>query len=205
MHAAHRRRLDNAEIPPNMTISSLRLALLAGLALPLGLATASFAQDAPPAAPASDAAGMHREHMRDPAERRAHMAEHLSTVLQLQPGQQAALAAFLDAMKPPGDMKDHMQHADGDADEHLPAPERMDHMLAHIDAMRAHLAVAAAATKTFYAQLTPSQQKAFDDLAQMMMHHMGGHDGMGQDDRMGHHHEGDGPDHGMGPGGQPPG
>ncbi len=186
-----------------MTISSLRLALLAGLALPLGLATASFAQDAPPAPPASDAAGMHREHMRDPAERRAHMAEHLSTVLQLQPSQQAALAAYLDAMKPPGDMKDHMQHA-GAGEEHLPAPERMDHILAHIDAMRARLATAAAATKTFYAQLTPSQQKAFDDLAPMMMHHMGGHGGM-----MGHRHDGEGdghgPDHGMGPAGQPPG
>jgi hypothetical protein len=208
MHTAHQRRLDNPEFPPNMTISSLRLALLAGLALPLGLATASLAQDAPPAPPAGDAAGMHHEHMRDPAERRAHMAEHLSTVLQLQPSQQGALAAFLDAMKPSGDMKAHMEHADGD-EAHLPAPERMDHMLAHIDAMRAHLATATAATKAFYAQLTPSQQKAFDDLAPMvMMHHMGGHgehhhDGDG--DMMGHHHDGDGADHPMGPGGQPPG
>ena len=137
------------------------------------------------------------------------MAEHISTVLQLQPGQQAALAAFLDAMKP-GDMKDPMQRADGDADAHLPAPERMDHMLAHIDAMRAHTGhPAAAATKTFYAQLTPGQQKAFDDLRpddddashgrprRVWVH--------GDDGRMGHHHEGDGPDHGMGPGGQPPG
>jgi periplasmic protein CpxP/Spy len=182
-----------------MTIGSLRLALLAGLALPLGLASASFAQDAPPAPPA--AAGIHRDHMRDPAERRAHMAEHISTVLQLQPSQQAALAAYLDALKPPGDLKDHMQRPDAD-EAHLPAPERMDHMLAHIDAMRAHLVAATEATKLFYAQLSPSQQRAFDDLAPMMLHHMGGHGGMGHGD---HHRDGEGPDHPMGPAGQPPG
>src|SRR5580658_10148738 len=164
-----------------MNFPSLRLALLAGLVLPLGLATASLAQDAPPAPPAADTAGMHHERMRDPAERRAHRAEHISTVLQLEPSQQAALAAYLDALKPPGDMKDHTRRADAD-EGHLPAPERMDHMLAHIDAMRAHLVVATDATKRFYAQLTPSQQKAFDDLAPMMMHHMGGRGGRGHGD-----------------------
>jgi protein CpxP len=190
-----------------MNLPSLRLALLAGLALPFGLATASLAQDAPAAAPA--AAGMHHhwdDHAPvDPAARRAHMAEHLTAVLQLQPSQQAALAAFLDSMKPPenmatGDMKDRMDHARDEA-EHMPAPERMDKMLAHVDEMRAHLAAHAAAVKQFYAQLSPSQQKAFDDLAPMMMRHMGGeHHGM-----MDHHHDGDGPGHEMGPGGPPPG
>ena len=101
-----------------------------------------------------------------------------------------------------------MEHADADED-HLPAPERMDHMLAHIDAMRAHLAAATEATKRFYAQLTPSQQKAFDDLAPMMMHHMGGHGEHHGDDGDGmmehHHHDGDGDAHPMGPAGQPPG
>jgi hypothetical protein len=58
----------------------------------------------------------------------------------------------------------------------------------------------AQATKQFYAQLSPSQQKAFDDLAPMMMRHFGGdHHGM-----MGHHHGG-GEGHEMGPGGPPPG
>jgi protein CpxP len=190
-----------------MMLSSLRLALLAGLVLPLGLATASLAQDAPPAAPAAPGAthdhhwGDH--HDADPAARRAHMAAHLSAVLQLQPSQQAALAAFLDSMKPPqnmasGDVKDRMEHARGEMD-HLSTPERLDKMLAHVDEMRAHLVAHAAAVKQFYAQLTPSQQKAFDDLSPMMMHHMGGH-GM-----MDHMHHGGGGDHEMGPGGQPPG
>jgi protein CpxP len=202
MHAAHQRRIDTWEIAPSMTIASIRLALLAGLALPLGLATTSLAQDAPPATPAADAG--HMRHMRDPAERRAHMAEHLTTVLQLQPNQQAALAAFLDSMKPPADMHDRMDHAGGDGRmggmAHMPTPERLDRMLAHFDAMRAHLVAHAAATKQFYAQLTPSQQKVFDDIGPMMGRFGGGHRGM-----MDHHHGGDGEGHEMGPGGQPPG
>ncbi|HVN01834.1 MAG TPA: Spy/CpxP family protein refolding chaperone [Caulobacteraceae bacterium] len=183
-----------------MSITTLRLALVAGLALPLCLASASLAQDAPPAPPGPTAA--HAEHHRDPAERRAHMAQHLRDVLQLQPGQEAALAAYLDALKPPADMGGHMDR-DRDADEHLTTPQRLDKMLAHMDAMRAHMASVADATKRFYAQLSPSQQKAFDDLApMMMMHHMGGghHDGM-----QGFHHHDDGEGHPMGPGGPPPG
>jgi protein CpxP len=185
-----------------MNFSSLRLALLAGLALPFGLATASLAQDAPAAA--VPAAGMRhpwRDHAAvDPAARRAHMAEHLSAVLQLQPSQQGALAAFIDSMKPPGEMKDRMDHARGEAGR-LPTPQRLDRMLARFDERRAHLVARAQATKLFYAQLSPSQQKAFDDLAPMMMRHRGGdHHGM-----MGHHHDGEGRGHEMGPGGQPPG
>jgi protein CpxP len=184
-----------------MTISSVRLALLAGLVLPLGLATASLAQDAPPAPP--PAPGMAHDHHwgdhhdADPAARRAHMAEHLTTALQLQPNQQTALATFLESMKPAGDMKDRMDHARGEMD-HLSTPARLDKMVAHIDEMRAHLVAHAAAVKQFYAQLTPSQQKAFDDLAPMMMRHMGGHGGTEHI-----HHGGEG--HEMGPGGQPPG
>ncbi len=192
-----------------MTFPSLRLALLAGLALPLGLASASLAQDAP--APAAGAPGMHHDHQwADPAARRAHMAEHLSAVLQLQPAQQAALAAYLDAMKPPsdgkmGDEKMGMTPGMGrQADEHLPTPERLDKMMAHFDEMRAHMVARVQATKQFYAQLSPSQQKAFDDLAPMMMRHFGdGHRGM----MGGFHHgdHGDGPGHPMGPDGQSPG
>ena len=185
-----------------MNLSSLRLALVAGLALPFGLATASLAQDTPTAAPA--AGGMHHhwgDHAAvDPAARRAHMAEHLSAVLQLQPSQRPALDAFLDSMKPPGDMKDRMDHGRGEADR-LPTPQRLDKMLARFDERRTHMVARAQATKQFYAQLSPSQQKAFDDLAPMMMRrHDGGRHGM-----MGHHRDGEGRGHEMGPGGQPPG
>jgi protein CpxP len=192
-----------------MSYPSLRLALVAGLVLPLGLAGASFAQEAaaPPPAPAGAAAGQH--HHRDPAEMRAHMAEHLRAVLQLQPSQDAALNTFLDSMKPPGGMRDR-QSADRGADrgqmEHMTTPERLDRMAQRMDAQHTRMLARIAATKQFYAQLSPSQQKAFDDLAPMMMGRRGGHgmDG-GKGDR-GHGWGGRGPgDDGMGAGGPPRG
>ncbi len=66
-----------------------------------------------------------------------------------------------------------------------------------------------AATKQFYAQLSPSQQKAFDDLAPMMMHH-GGHGMDGHKDGGDGHGDGHGGwdhdrDHGMGQDGPPRG
>jgi protein CpxP len=189
-----------------MTFPALRLAFLAGLALPLGLASASLAQDAPPAPPPA-AGDMHHgwgdHHMVDPAERRAHMTQHLRDVLQLQPAQDGALAAFIDSMKPPGDMQPGMDHGmghDGGAMAHLSTPERLDKMMARFDEMHSRMAAHVAATKQFYAQLSPSQQKAFDDLAPMMMGRFGHDHGM-----MGHHHDGDGSAHPMGPGGQPTG
>jgi len=176
-----------------MSSTTFRLALVAGLALPIGLASACLAQGAPPAPPGAPA-----EHHRDPTERRAHMAQHLRDALQLQSSQEAALAAYLDALKPPDGMRDRMDR-DGDADAQLPTPQRLDKMLAHMDQMRARMAQRADATKRFYAQLSPSQQRAFDALAPMMMRHG---DGRGMD---GFHHRDDGEGHPMGPGGPPPG
>jgi hypothetical protein len=189
-------------------MKSLRLGLLAGLLLPLGLATASLAQtDGPPAPSPSPAGDMHHHH-RDPAERRAHMADHLRTVLQLTPAQEPALTEFLASMKPPEgagmDRHDHdmdhgdMDHHDMDQDAHLTTPQRLDKMLAHMDQMHTRMEAHVQAVKTFYAQLSPSQQKAFDDLGPMMMHG-GDHHGARADGDEHHHH--DGGDHPMGPGG----
>jgi hypothetical protein len=182
---------------------SIRLALALGLVLPLGLAGASFAQDraAPPPAPGA-AAGAHLH--RDPAEMRAHMAEHLRSVLQLQPSQDGALNAFLDAMKPPGGMRDR-DGADRGQAQHLTTPERLDRMAQRMDAQRARLQIRIAATRQFYAQLTPPQQKAFDDLPMMMGGHGRG-DGHGKGGGWGGRGGADrGGDEGMGPGGPPRG
>lgn len=46
----------------------------------------------------------------------------------------------------------------------LPAPERLDRMLAFAKEKQAYLEEVLAATKTFYATLTPEQRKTFDDL-----------------------------------------
>jgi hypothetical protein len=168
------------------------MALIAGLALPFGLATASLAQNAPPAPPAAGA-----PHHRDPAEMRAHMADHLRAALQLQPSQDAALNAFLEAMKPPADM-DHsgMRGQPGEM-AHLTTPERLDKLLARADEHHARMLAHIAAVKQFYAQLSPSQQKAFDAMGPMMMHRHGGFGGHGFRHDGGHDQ--------MGPGGAPQG
>ena len=190
-----------------MNYPSLRLALIAGLVLPLGIATASFAQDAAPAQPApvaADAAAHH--HHRDPAQMRAHMADHLRTVLQLQAGQDVALNAYLDALKPPAGAKEHMGRQ-ADEMQHLSTPERLDRMAARMDEQHSRMMARIAATKQFYAQLSPSQQKAFDDLAPMMMHHgkRGHEDDHGDGRGDGHGDWGHDGDHGMGSDGPPRG
>ena len=184
------------------TFSSLRLALAAGLAAPLALATASLAQPSSP--PGPPPAGEMRQRP-DPAEMRAHMTDHLRAILQLQPGQDGALNAFLDALKPPAGDHDRMR-GEREAAEPMTTPERLDKMLARMDERRGRFAQIAAATKTFYAQLSPAQQRAFDALP------MG--QGMGHGD-MEHHEMDGGPDGGwrgdhggpreMGPDGQPHG
>ena len=164
-----------------MTSKTLRMLMLAGLALPIGFATATLAQDHPPA-PGGDHMMM-RHGDDDPAARAARAerhAQHLRDALQLRPDQEPALHALLDSMKPPGG--DHDEHGEGMGHEHgeganLSTPQRLDKMLAHMDEMRAHMAAHADAVKRFYAQLSPAQQKAFDAMGPMMMH--GGHGGMG--------------------------
>lgn len=191
-----------------MNQRSFRLALVAGLVLPLGLAGASFAQTAAAPPPPSGAAAP--RHHRDPAEMRAHMAEHLRAVLQLQPSQDGALNAFLDAMKPPGGMRDGAG-AGRDQMQHMTTPQRLDRMAQRLDAQRARMLARIAATRQFYAQLTPPQQKAFDDLPMMMGRGGRGMDGHGKGGGPGGHDwggrgDGDrGGEQGMGPGGPPRG
>jgi hypothetical protein len=175
-----------------MTLNLRRLAL-AGAALPLLMATASFAQPAPPP-DAHGAAGpgevrrevrvMRMGGHRNPA---AH-AQHLRDALQLRPDQEAALQAFIDASKPPEGGPGHMMDKPGEG-QTLTTPQRMDRMLAHMDQARAHMARHADAVKRFYAALSPSQQKAFDAMHghgmggpnMRFMHRMGpgGHGGAG--------------------------
>jgi protein CpxP len=180
-----------------MTARPLRALMLGGLMLPFAFATASLAQDhAAPPPPAGAEEGHHHHDMGDPAERAAMMARHLEheaarlrDILQLRPEQEGALHAFLDSMKPPADMmaRMHKDHDDGDT---LTTPQRLDRMLARMDEHRAHMAAHADAVKRFYAQLSPTQQKAFDAMGPMMHgpHGMGGH-GMGGPgmEGMGHH------------------
>ncbi|MFI4936151.1 MAG: Spy/CpxP family protein refolding chaperone [Caulobacterales bacterium] len=181
-----------------------RLTLLAGIALPLSLALSTLSlaqpagQDTDHAADQQGAREAHQGWQRDPAAHAAHRAQRLREVLQLRSDQEDALSAYLAAIKPPQGMGEHMRQQH-DADQHLTAPERMDQMLGRLDRMRALLATRAEATKRFYADLSPAQQKAFDAMGPMGGGHRHGEGGgrMGQDR--------DGDEHGVGQDDQPPG
>ena len=155
-----------------MTFKTLRPVLLGASILVLGAAGAADAQSAPPPAP-----GAHREAGRrqmDPAEHAQRKAEHLRAALQLTPGQEPALRAFVDATSfRPGDRD--ARRGDRERFASMSTPERLDRMRARLDEHRQRFERHAEATKRFYAQLSPTQQHAF---AAPRPEHMRGHAGM---------------------------
>lgn len=163
-----------------MKLSTLALAG----AIALTAAGASLAQPAPPAGPPpADGRGWQRP---DPAQKAQRHAERLRAVLQLRPEQEPALRTFIDAMKPDPAQMERRRAERGQADK-LTTPQRLDRMQARMAERQAQFARRAEATKRFYAQLSPAQQRAFDALHQ----ERGGRHGGGHD-RGGHGH-GDGP------------
>lgn len=157
-------------------------AFLAALALPV---LAQQPPAAPPAASAKAPEGRHQRHHGDMAQRHAkHLAE-LKGQLKLTAAQEPAWTAFTSAMQP-GERPARLDRQDMDK---LTTPERIDRMRA----LRAQHAADAdrrgEATKTFYAALTPEQQKTFDTQTHRG-HRMGGM--KGGEGRHGHgdHHGG---------------
>ena len=166
-----------------MTFNPTRLGLLASAALILILAGAAQAADAPPpkverkviimGGPGGDMMGgpgmMGGRMKMDPAKH----AQHLRDALQLRPDQEGALQAFLKSMEHPKDMGGPGGDMP-DMDKPMTTPERLDFMLSMLDHHRAEMVRHVAAVKAFYAQLSPSQQKAFDAMHSEMMGGMGG-------------------------------
>lgn len=146
-----------------MRISMRQMALAAGAVITVTAAGVAMAQPpVPPSPPTPPMGMMHGEHgmHRDPA---AH-AQHLRDVLQLRADQEGALKAYLDATAPKMAMES-MKHGDDDNDDKaLTTPERLDRQAAHMAKMAEAFQKRAAATRAFYAALSPSQQKAFDAL-----------------------------------------
>lgn len=145
-------------------------AVLAALALPV------LAQPAPSAPPSAGASASPARKPGDMQERRqAHMAQRVNALkaqLKLTPEQEPAWNAYTAAMRPT-ERPARLDRADM---EKLTTPERIDRMRA----LRAQHAAEAdrrgEATKTFYAALTPEQQKTFDSQTHRMrrMGSMGG-------------------------------
>ena len=137
-------------------------AVLAALALPV------LAQPAPSDAPAAGAPAQQARKPGDLQERhQARMAQRANAFkaqLKLTPEQEPAWTAFMAAMQP-AQRTARLDPADM---EKRTTPERIDRMRA----MRAQQAAEAdrrgEATKTFYAALTPEQQKTFDSRGQNM-------------------------------------
>jgi len=128
---------------------------------------AAFAQAAPPPEP-----GMAAEHMRAPHHDPEKMAAHLRAALQLRADQEPALKAFVAAMAPPRDAEGlhERMRKEHEAMAAKSTPEALDAMIAKAREHVAKLEQHAAAVKTFYAALTPSQQKAFDVMSRSHMH-----------------------------------
>ena len=137
-------------------------AVLAALALPV------LAQPAPSDAPAAGAPAQQARKPGDLQERhQARMAQRANAFkaqLKLTPEQEPAWTAFMAAMQP-AQRTARLDPADM---EKRTTPERIDRMRA----LRAQHAAEAdrrgEATKTFYAALTPEQQKTFDSRGQNM-------------------------------------
>jgi len=114
----------------------------------------------------------------DPAkfkERMAKQQKKLHDKLKLSAEQEPAWNTFAAAMAP--DMSKMGQRPNRAEWAKLSAPERMEKMLARMKERQARMETRLAALKTFYAQLTPEQQKIFNDNVGMDHgHHRHFHD-----------------------------
>jgi hypothetical protein len=110
-------------------------------------------------------------------QRMARREARLKTLLQITPAQEGAWNTFTAAMRPPA----NMQRPPREDFSKLTTPERIDRMRAMRAQRMAMMDKRADATKTFYAQLSPAQQKAFDEVT---ARRFGGHHRHG----MGMHH-----------------
>lgn len=109
------------------------------------------------------------ERKKDVAQRFERMQQHraqrlaaLKDKLQLSAQQQGAWTSYTTALQPPVMPKPEDRAARRAEFEKLTTPERIDRMQARQAERSAMFAKRADATKAFYAQLTPAQQKTFD-------------------------------------------
>ena len=145
----------------------------------LGLCAIAAPAGAQMGGPPGDA--MFERHMGPPspemekamAEHRAQMARDMHIVLRLRPDQESAWQAFQAAMTPP----QRREKPPGPPPMAATTPERLDMMGKHMAEMDAHRARMDAATRSFYAALSPDQQQVFDALERLRGPQGRGHGG----------------------------
>jgi Spy/CpxP family protein refolding chaperone len=146
-----------------MTMIKFRKHLLIGAAaLALGAGSFSAYADKPGSDGMDGGRMSSRDHAKSGEQMRERMAKHqaeLHDKLKLNASQEQAWGRFADRMKPGA------RPARPDRAElaKLSAPERMERMLARMQEGEKRMADRLAATKEFYAVLTPEQQKVFND------------------------------------------
>lgn len=139
-------------------MTKLRKRLLIGvLAIGLGAGSAAAFADRPDCGPMGYGGhGKKAEWMKERMEKRA---AELHDKLKLNASQESAWQAYLAKMKP-ADMPARPDRAEM---EKLSAPQRMEKMHALMQEREKRMAERVAATKDFYAVLTPEQRKIFDE------------------------------------------
>lgn len=142
------------------------------LLLSVLLASAGMVSTAHAAGPDGQlhAGAMARHGGQNLAQMQQRMAQHqaeLQAKLKLSAGQEAAWARFVAAMQPPADLATRLSRENRaklrEEMQALTTPERIDRMNAMKAQRDARMAQRGDATKAFYAELSPEQQKVFDD------------------------------------------
>ena len=136
----------------------------------LTISTFAAAQPAPAPAPGPDRQAWMQQKI---AERRVEVSRDLAILLEIKPGQQAALDAFLAAEAP--EARDARPQANPAETE----PERLDRMSEMAQRRAGRMQARIEATRKFYAALDPHQQQLFDALMRLRRaaHGMGRHRG----------------------------
>ena len=143
-------------------MTTFRKSLLIGLTA-AGLGVASFAAyaDRPGCGPMGAGPASFGEHGRSPEKMAAYFEKRqaeLHDKLKLNANQEGAWNAYIAKIK----SVEPQKRPDRAEIEKLPAPERMDKMFNFMQENQKRMAERIAATKKFYAVLTPEQQKIFD-------------------------------------------
>jgi periplasmic protein CpxP/Spy len=169
---------------PFVKRSLIVAAILAGIA---GVSATAIAQGAGPQA------GQHAQRMEQMHKRHAEHQTQLKSALKVTASQEAAWNAYVAGTAPNTAMKAPIAQEDWAK---LTTPQRMEKMQAFRAERDAVMTKRMEAVKTFYAALTPEQQKVFDSQSHGGFHRagmkgehrMGGKGGMGGHGERGGHH-----------------
>lgn len=151
-------------------MTTFRKSLLA-LLLTTGVAAGAFAASAEQPGSGPTGADPAHEHRHSPEQMRERMAKRQAALhdkLKLNANQETAWQTYTARMKP----ADRLQRPDRAEMEKLSVPERMEKMLGMLKQREQRMTERLAATKEFYAVLSPDQQKVFND--EFKMHGGGG-------------------------------